>query len=98
MNDIITRLLDWCYEHDYEVYIDAKLTDKPFPYICFILSKNGYSVRHIFSLDMFSKNENLYPSTKWLDAGLDYELRSFLEFAENRFSEHEAEVKNDKPM
>lgn len=95
---IITRLLDWCYEYDYEVSIDAKLTDKPFPYVSITLSRNGYNVRHIFNLDRFSKNENLYPSTKWFDAGLDYELQSFLVFADNRFSEHKAEAKNDGEM
>ena len=95
MNEIITRLLDWCYEHDYGVSIDTKLTDKPFPYVIVVLSRNDYNVRHTFDLDRFPKNENLYPSTKWFDAGFDYELQSFLEFAENRFSEHEAEVNEE---
>ena len=99
MNEIIARLLDWCHEHDYEVHIDVSLKDKHFP--CFFrnvtvtLSRNGCSVRHIFNLDKFSENENLYPSTKWFDAGLDYELQSFLDYAENRFSEYEAEVNEE---
>lgn len=97
MNEIITRLLDWCYEHDYGVYINANLKSNYSP-LNITLSRNGYNVQHVFDLDRFSENENLYPSTKWFDAGLDYELQSFLEFAEDQFSEHEAEVKNDKPM
>ena len=95
MNEIITRLLDWCYEHDYDVSIDTTLKDKPFPYVSVILYRNGYRVRHMFDLNRLSKNENLYPSTKWFDAGLDYELQSFLEFAENQFSEYEAEADNN---
>lgn len=94
MNEIIQKLLDWSYEHDYDVSIDTKLTDKPFPYVSVILSRNNYHVRHIFSF-YASENENLYPSTKWFDKGLDYELRSFLEFAEDQFSEHEEETKDD---
>lgn len=94
MNGIITRLLDWCYEHDYEVGIYANLKSECFP-LSITLSRNGYSIRHIFHLDRFSENENLYPSTKWFDAGLDYELRSFLNCAKDLFSEYEAEVKNN---
>ena len=94
MNEIITRLLDWCYEHDYEVNIDARLADESFPYMAIRLSRNGCGIRHIFSLDELSENENRYPSTKWFDAGLNYELRSFLEFVEDRFSEDEKESDN----
>lgn len=95
MNEMITRLLDWCYEHDYGISIYADLKGKAFPYITIVLSRNGYNLKHIFDLKRFSENENLYPSTKWFDNGFDYELRSFLEAAEDQFSIHEAEAKND---
>jgi hypothetical protein len=95
MNEIITRLLDWCDEHDYTVLIDADLKSKAFPHLTIILTRNNYNVKHEFDLNGFSENENLYPSTKWFDKGFDYELRSFLEFAEKRFSEHEAEADNN---
>lgn len=94
MNEIITRLLDWCYEHDYAVSINANLKGKYSP-LSITLSRNGYNLYHIFDLNKFSEDENKYPSTKWFDAGLDYELRSFLDCAKDQFSEHEAEVKND---
>lgn len=94
MNEIIQKLLDWGYEHDYDVSIDAQLTDKPFPYVRIELSRNTYHVQHVFSLYV-SENENLYPSTKWFDKGLDYELQSFLEFADDKFSKIEEATKND---
>jgi hypothetical protein len=97
MNEMITRLLNWCYEHDYEILIYTNLTDKSFPHVIVTLSRNGYNAQHIFCLNGLSKNENenVYPSTKWFDNGLDFELRSFLEFAEDQFSRHEAEADNN---
>ena len=94
MNEIITRLLDWCYEHDYTVLIDSNLKGGAFPYLTIVLSRNNYNIKHMFDLNRFSKNENLFPSSKWFDVGFDYELRSFLEDADDQFSKHEAEAKN----
>jgi hypothetical protein len=95
MNEIITRLLDWCDEHNYTVLIDADLKSKAFPHLTIILTRNNYNVKHEFDLSGFSKNENLYPSTKWFDKGFEFELLSFLDEAKDLFSIHEAEAKND---
>lgn len=96
MNEIITRLLNWCYEHDYTVLIDADLKSKAFPHLTIILTRNNYNIKHEFDLSGFSsENANVFPSDAWFDKGLEFELQQFLEYAEDQFSRHEAEVKSD---